>query len=156
MHIDTEAKIAKARALFLGGNSCSQAVFAAFADEMSLDASQALRLASAMGGGLGGLRQTCGAFTGAVMALGALEGYESPEELEQKKRVYARVQTMHAALMDECGSSNCAELLKSADVAAKAEPSPCTPEYYRTRPCVRYVEACARILCEELADSSLL
>lgn len=149
--IDTNAKVEKARDLFLEGYNCAQAVYAAFATEMGLTEKQALRMASGMGGGMGGLRFTCGAVSGMVMALGALKGYDEPQDLESKKRLYAKVQELHKQFTDVYGTSNCAELLKANGVAVQAAPVERTPEYYRKRPCARYVEACAKLLAEELA-----
>ena len=65
----------KARDLFLSGCSCSQAVFGAFADEFGIDQQTAFRLASSFGGGMGGMRETCGAVTGMLMAAGMKWGY---------------------------------------------------------------------------------
>ena len=61
-----------ARTLFLEGCSCAQAVLAAFAPEVGLSQEQALRLASSFGGGMGGLRETCGAVSGMLLAVGLL------------------------------------------------------------------------------------
>ncbi|MDD3334915.1 MAG: C-GCAxxG-C-C family protein [Eubacteriales bacterium] len=148
--IDGEAKAAKARDLFLEGYNCAQAVFAAFAEEMGLSQEQALRIASGMGGGMGGLRFTCGTVSAMFMVLGALQGYDDPEDKVGKQQLYARVQGLHARFTDQYHTSNCRELLSAAGIAAKAEPEARTPEYYRVRPCARYVEASARLLSEEI------
>ena len=47
----------KARALFLEGYNCSQAVFCAFEDLTGLDRETSARLSSAFGGGMGRLRE---------------------------------------------------------------------------------------------------
>ena len=60
----------KARELFLSGCSCSQAVFAAFAEDFGMDPETALKLASSFGGGMGGMRETCGAVSGMLMTAG--------------------------------------------------------------------------------------
>ena len=148
--IDTNAKVEKARALFLEGYNCAQAVYAAFAPDMGLSEKQALRAVSGMGGGMGGLRLTCGAVSSMAMVLSSLEGYDEAKDAEGKKRLYARIQDLHKQFMDTYGTSNCAELLKASGVAVQAMPADRTPEYYRKRPCVRYVEACAKLLAEGL------
>lgn len=149
--MDKQQKIEKARELFLGGYNCSQSVAAAFAPEMGMDEKTVLRLASGFGGGVGGLRSACGAVTGMAMVLSAIRGYDEPDDPEAKKHLYADVRRLGEAFMQEHGTIVCRDLLAKADIEAKAEPSPRTPEYYRTRPCVRYVEACAALLADELA-----
>ena len=148
--IDTAAKAEQARSLFLKGCNCAQAVFAAYADEMGLSEKEALRIAGGMGGGIGGLRFTCGAVSAMALVLGALQGYDDPADAEGKKQLYARIQTLHARFTDEYQTSNCKALLEAAGIAANAMPSERTPEYYKTRPCVRYVEKCAELVGEEL------
>lgn len=148
--IDAGAKATRARELFLEGCNCAQAVVAAYAEEMGMTVDRALRLASGMGGGMGGLRLTCGTVSAMAMVLGAVQGYHDPADITAKQLLYARIQAMHARFTDEYHTENCRELLKSAGIAAKAEPSERTPEYYKARPCVRYVELAARILAEEL------
>lgn len=148
--IDENAKAEKARRLFLEGYSCAQSVFAAFAPEMGLDEKQALRIASGMGGGIGGLRLTCGAVTAMTLVLGALRGYAEPGDTEGKKALYARVQELHRRFVAQYGTSNCGELLEKNGVTVSPVPSARTPEYYRKRPCGQYVEACARLICQEL------
>ena len=75
-----------AEANFKEGYNCSQAVFAAFSEEVGLPRQTALQLASGFGGGVGRMREVCGAFSGAVMALGALYGSDDPAH---KTAVYA-------------------------------------------------------------------
>lgn len=148
--IDTKVKAQQARDLFLQGCNCAQAVFTAYAGEMGLSEDEALRIASGMGGGMGGLRFTCGAVSAMALILGALQGYDDPADTVGKKQLYARIQALHARFADEYQNSNCADLLKAAGIAAKAMPAERTPEYYKTRPCVRYVEKCAELVGEEL------
>ena len=64
----------KAVKLFESGYNCAQAVAAAFADVTGLEEKQAARMASAFGGGMGRLREVCGAVTGAAVVLGLRHG----------------------------------------------------------------------------------
>lgn len=148
--IDQEAKQRRAAELFLDGYNCAQSVAAAFAPEMGVDEKTVLRLASGFGGGMGGLRGTCGAFSGMTMVLGMLRGYDQTGDPEAKKALYAKVQAMAARFTENHETLVCRDLLAKAGIAAKSTPEERTPEYYRKRPCVRYVEACAGILAEEL------
>ena len=48
---------------FKEGANCSQAVLAAFADDLGITEEFAMRLASGFGGGIGRMREVCGAFS---------------------------------------------------------------------------------------------
>lgn len=148
--IDREAKITRARELFLSGYNCAQSVFVAYAEEAGLTESLALRLSSGFGGGMGGLRSVCGAVSGMFMVVSALRGYDDAADTEGKKRLYAREQAMAARFAEAYEVLDCRDLLKRNQIAASAAPSERTPEYYAKRPCARYVEACAGIVADEL------
>ena len=68
----------KAAELFLSGYNCAQAVAAAFSEELGLTESQAARMVSAFGGGMGRLREVCGAVSGMLFVLSSLYGYDTP------------------------------------------------------------------------------
>lgn len=150
--IDREQKIARARELFLSGCNCAQSVAAAFAPEMGLPESQVLRLISGFGGGLGGLRVTCGTVSAMCMVVSYLHGYDDPADFEGKKHLYFTEQQMAARFTDKYHTLNCRELLTAAGVEVKNTPSERTPEYYKKRPCVRYVEHSAGILADKLNE----
>jgi C_GCAxxG_C_C family probable redox protein len=76
---------------FQEGFSCSQSVFSAYAEEMGLDLDTALKIAGAFGGGMGRTGQTCGAVTGAIMAIGLKYGATSAADKETKEKAYALV-----------------------------------------------------------------
>ena len=137
----------KARDLFLSGCTCSQAVFGAFAEELGLEQDTALRLASSFGGGMGGMRETCGAVTGMLMVAGLKWGYSETGNLDKKTAHYARVRSLIEQFKAEHTTIVCRDLLSHLD-ELKQDPSARTPEYYKTRPCARYVETAARLLDE--------
>ena len=91
---------ALARANFLEGYNCAQAVLLAFAEDAGLEKNTALRLASSFGGGVGGMREMCGALSGACMAAGLLFGYDSPDAKEEKAAHYAPPQLVKKVLLD--------------------------------------------------------
>ncbi len=148
--INVAAKVELARSLYLDGYNCAQSVFAAFSEEMGIPRDTALKMASGMGGGIGGLRMTCGAVSAMAMVLGSLRGYNSADDYECKKQLYADIQRLHAAFTAVHETSNCRELLQKSGIVAKAQPAERTPEYYKKRPCARYIELCAQLLAEEL------
>lgn len=137
--------------LFLSGHNCAQAVLVAFCDVTGLEPTVASRLSSSFGGGIGRLREVCGAVSGMVMVAGLLYGYDDPgKEDAEKKAHYQRIQELCARFREEAGSIICRELLDNP--SADPNPSPRTEEYYKTRPCARYVMLAARILDEYIAE----
>lgn len=106
----TQERIEKARALHEAGYNCAQCVVMAFADLLGEDVAANLSTgASALGGGVAGMRQACGAVTGMVMLQGALN-YSSPTD---KKAVTAAGAALARNFIDVNGSMVCGELLGS-------------------------------------------
>lgn len=137
----------KAKALFLGGYNCSQSVVAAFSDVTGLDEKTALMLASPFGGGMGRMREVCGAVSGMLLVLGALYGVARTENNAQKAELYARVQELSRQYREQNGSIICRELLSGEILKDKsAVPEERTPEYYKKRPCAELVACAAKIL----------
>ena len=86
---------------FRNGYNCAQAVLLAFARELHLEESFALKLASSFGGGMGRLREVCGAVSAMFMIAGILKGYTEPNNDELKAQHYKLIQKlekdMHSA-----------------------------------------------------------
>ena len=138
----------KAAELFLGGYNCAQAVAVAFCDLTGLEEKQAAKMASAFGGGMGRLREGCGAVSGMLLVLGILDGYDDPTDDAAKKALYSRVQALAREFREENGSIICRELLDNPP--ADPNPPPRTADFYTQRPCARMVLTAARILDEYL------
>lgn len=136
----------KAKEFFLEGYNCSQAVFLAFSDELGIDQETALRLSSSFGGGMGRLREVCGAVSGMFMAAGVKYGYSDPKASDEKKEHYARIQKLAEEFREENGSIVCRELLGLKQKQDSPVPEERTSEYYKKRPCVKMVGDAARIL----------
>ena len=132
--------------LFLGGYNCAQAVAVAFCDKTGLKPEYAAKMASSFGGGMGRMREVCGAVSGMLMAAGWLYGYETPGDDKVKMAHYALVQELAGKFREKMGSIVCREILKNPP--SDPNPTPRTPEFYKTRPCARMVELAARILDE--------
>ncbi len=143
----------KAKARFKEGYNCAQSVVAAFAPEISLETgldSQRLTAAvSGFGGGMGRMREVCGAVSGAVAVLGFLTGYSDPNDSAAKKEMYGRVRELMNAFKDRNGSCICRELLAGTNADDGCVPEERTAEYYRKRPCADLVETAAD-LCAEI------
>ncbi len=144
----------RATALFQEGYNCAQAVFCAFTDVTGLDLETSARLASSFGGGLGRLREVCGAVSGAAMVLGMAEGYADPKDAQAKKDHYARVRDFAARFREANSSIICRELLAGGGEPHAAqpggEPEPRTPAFYKKRPCPELVGMAVEILEEML------
>ena len=146
-------RIERAIALFLDGCNCAQAVFGAFADLFGIEEKLALRLSSSFGGGLGRQREVCGAVSGMCMAAGALYGYDDVKDPVQKAAHYARIQELCGKFREMYGSIICRELLGAKRADDSPNPTPRDAEFYRTRPCARFIGACADILEEYIKSA---
>lgn len=144
----TEDRVEKAVALFHEGYNCAQSVVAAYADLYGIDTETALKMSASFGGGMGRMRQVCGAVSGMFMVNGLDNGQTDPSDKEAKQRNYAKVQELAAAFRSENGSILCGELLAGTcrKVSDDPQPSERTPEYYRKRPCAEYVRCCAQLI----------
>ena len=134
----------RAKALFLEGYNCAQAVVIVFAVDVGLDEETAKNVSRPLGGGMGRLRQTCGAVAGAAIAAGVL----FPELT--KAELYALIQDIAQRFGERNGSINCGELLTGAGLKAETAPNPekRSAEYYKKRPCPDLIYDAAEILEE--------
>ena len=141
----------RAAELFLRGYNCAQSVAVAFCDVTGMDEKTAARMASAFGGGMGRMREVCGAVSGMLMVLSVLYGYDTPGDDVSKKELYTRVQALAGRFREEVGSIICREILKNPP--SDPNPSPRTEEYYKKRPCARMVLTAGRIMDEFMAEN---
>jgi C_GCAxxG_C_C family probable redox protein len=141
----------KAKELFKQGYSCSQAVFSAYLDMTGLDFTTALKLSSSFGGGIGRMREVCGAVSGMLMVLGYLYGYTVPNG-QNKAEYYARVRDVAGRFRELNGSIICRELL-GLSAANGGAPEERTPDYYAKRPCVELVGDAAEILDKYIEEN---
>ena len=139
----------KAAELFLSGYNCAQAVAVAFCDVTGLEEKSTARMVSAFGGGMGRLREVCGAVSGMFFVLSFLYGYDTAGNDVKKKQLYTDVQALAAGFREKCGSIICREILKNPP--SDPAPSPRTEEYYKSRPCARMVFTAAQLLDEFIA-----
>ena len=149
----------RAAELFLSGAVCAQAVFCAFCDLHGLDFETASRLSSSMGGGIGRLREVCGAFSGMAMTAGLLYGFSIPPEQGEKSEHYKRIQFLSSRFSERWGSIVCRDILAArvGESAVDTVPVPeeRTKEYYSKRPCLEAVRLAARILDEYIENNPI-
>lgn len=144
-----EERIQRAVDLFMAGFNCSQSVVAAFADIYGFTEEQALRMSASFGGGIGRMRETCGAACGMFLLAGLEKGATDPKDRQGKGANYELVQQLAAEFKKQNGALRCADLLrlpKGAPVVFMPEDR--TPAYYAKRPCAKMVEVAARIWAE--------
>ncbi len=89
---------------------CSQAVLAAFADELGMTKEQALKVGACFGGGMC-KAEVCGACTGALMALGLKYGMYRDGDLDSKQRANSYTVRFLDEFARLNGSYICRELL---------------------------------------------
>jgi C_GCAxxG_C_C family probable redox protein len=118
-----------------------------------MDLETALKLSSSYGGGMGRLREVCGAVTGMFMVAGILYGYSDPEDSDAKAKHYELIQGLAAKFREENGSIICRELLELPEGADSPVPEDRTADYYARRPCSELVEHAAKILYEYIRNN---
>ena len=132
-------RVQKAEALFTGGCNCAQAVFAAFADELGMDEESAKRVATGLGGGVGRMREVCGAVSAAALVIGMRLGPD-------KMKAYPVIQDFCAKFKERCGSIVCRDLLEGTGATTGGAPEPRTADYYQKRPCAELVKIAVSLL----------
>ncbi len=139
--------------LFLKGYNCAQAVAVAFCDVTGLDESTAAKITSSFGGGMGRMREVCGAVSGMLSVAGFLYGYDDPQDDAAKKAHYALVQELAGKFRERAGSIICREILKNPP--SDPNPTPRTEDFYKQRPCARLVVLAAQIMDEYIENHPL-
>ena len=141
----------KALQAFTDGANCAQAVVLAYCDELGMDEKTAARLASSFGGGIGRLREVCGAVSGMMMVYGLLCGYDDLKDPAAKKAHYQNVQALAAKFREENGSIVCRELLDlRKNENSDPTPTPRDAQFFHSRSCANFVRCAARLLDEAL------
>ena len=136
--------------LFYEGYNCAQAVAMAFSDLTGLDEHFTAKMSSSFGGGMGRMREVCGAVSGMLLVAGLLYGY-TEDVGTAKKDHYALVQNLAGQFRERNGSIVCRDILKNPP--SDPVPSARTEAYYANRPCVRMVYSAADILERYIAEN---
>jgi C_GCAxxG_C_C family probable redox protein len=138
-------KVQKAIDCFKEGFSCSQAVLAAFCEPLGLDRDTALKISQSFGGGMAHMGETCGAVTGAFMAIGLKHGRIHAADEKAKEKTYALVQEFVRRFRCRYGSIICRDLLgydlNKEDEVKKAQEKQLFDEF-----CPKLVQVAAEIL----------
>jgi len=151
--IEKSSYAKKAMELFKEGYNCSQSVFLAFEDQYDIDRKTALKLSSSFGGGMGRLREVCGAVSGMFMVAGLLYGYDNAKDYEGKTKHYERIQLLAKEFEERNGSIVCRQLLGLGDGKDSYIPEKRTDAYYQKRPCAELVGMAAAIMEQYMEDN---
>lgn len=96
---------------FVQGYDCSQVVFSHVAEKLGMSKEMANKVAACFGGGMM-QGETCGAFTGALMAIGLAYGhYEEETLLVQKERMMEKYAEFRKLYYERYTTNKCKELL---------------------------------------------
>jgi C_GCAxxG_C_C family probable redox protein len=133
--------------------NCAQSVFVAFCDVTGFDRETAMKLSSSFGGGMGRLREVCGTCSAMFMVAGLLYGLGEGFTHEDKACHYRRIQELAVRFSEKHGTIVCRELLKGLAVTSDPEPERRTEQYYKVRPCIKFVRTAAEILDAYIAEN---
>lgn len=134
--------------LFEQGYNCSQSVFMAYADKFGVDKTLAASLSTSFGGGIGRLREMCGAVSGGAMLLGLKYPHLDPSDATPKNSNYLIVQNFALEFKKEIGSYNCDDIL---DIfSALPEINTEQAAFSIVNPCVKCVKVAAELVAAKL------
>ncbi len=140
----------RARALFESGFSCAESVVLAVAKESGIESPLVPKIATGFCSGLSRTNSTCGAVSGAVLALSMLFGRSSKDDPAEP--TYERVQRFLAGFEQEHGSLTC-EGLTGYDLSTDAGREKFRSEGLRAR-CADLVASAAAMVAE-LAEAQI-
>ena len=141
----------KAYDLFKEGYNCCQSVVLAFEDILPLDRQQLLGVSCGFGGGFGRTRNLCGSVSAFAIVMGLYRSH-SDDPKQAKADMYKILQDMVEGFEERNGSDNCGELLKNVkNLTTGYMPQERDEEYYKVRPCVKFVLDSVEIIEEQLS-----
>lgn len=101
-----------AKQYFTEGYNCAQSVVLAFADKVNVDAETLKAFSAPFGGGMGRLREVCGAVSGMVMVAGLSRKWDTLDRTS-KNDLYALERKLAEEFRARVGDIVCRELIKS-------------------------------------------
>lgn len=135
---------------FKKGYNCCQSTVLAFEDILGLDRETLLKITVGFGGGFARTRNLCGAVSAYAIVLGLYRPHQEDPQ-KDKTDIYKQVQYLVSEFKKRNGSDNCGELLKDVkNLTSGYEPQARDEEYYKVRPCIKFVLDSVEILEEFL------
>ncbi len=154
-NISIDSRVKLAVNFFEQGYNCAQAVFMAYSDLYGIEAETAAKLATSFGGGMGRLREVCGAVSGMFLVLGMEYPFTDISDKSAKNLNYKKVQEVANAFKAEMGSYICADLLKLKHQPQNPVSSERNEVYYKSRPCIRCVRVAAKIIGNKILNEKI-
>jgi C_GCAxxG_C_C family probable redox protein len=130
---------------FMNGFNCAQAVFSSYSEPLGIKATDALRIACGFGAGMGRRQETCGAVTGAYLAIGCKYGKVKKEDAVSTEKTYGLVEKFANQFIAKHGSVSCKELL-SCDLKSPEGQAYFKENNLKAVKCARYVRDAAEIV----------
>lgn len=143
----------QAKELFESGAQCAQAALGALCDVTGLSLDDALALSASFGGGIGRMREVCGALSGVLMAVGLHFGHYplgNEQTAVSKDRHYRLTQYASALFKSRVGSIFCYKLLDLPHAAQVPISQPRTRDFYQNRPCLGIILTAVEVFDELL------
>ena len=142
--------VSKAVELFEHRFMCSQAVFAAFAEQFGITEKQALQIGACFGGGMSNA-EVCGACTGALMVLGMKYGQFDENDLESRSAESAKASEFLEEFKKRKGSYICREIL-GCDISTDEGKSYARSNGLYGKYCTEMVRTAAEIVAGMLVE----
>ncbi len=140
-----DERLQRAEELFLQGYNCAQAVGCACAPDGGVPPELVAKLATGFGAGMGRTQETCGAVSGAILALGLRGGRALGDDKARTEETYAKVQALLRAFAALHGSCNCRELLGGCDLRTEEGQREFRERGHLRSRCVEYVKTAAAL-----------
>jgi C_GCAxxG_C_C family probable redox protein len=123
---------------FKKGLNCSQSVIEAYSRASGMDQEMAKSFSAGFGGGMGRAQKTCGAITGAVMAIGC-KYHDNEDPSSSKEKVYAKTREFLKKFEKINGSAECYDLL-GVDIKTQEGKEKYKKENMFEEKCLKYVQ----------------
>ena len=141
---------------FKKGYNCCQSVVLAFADVLPLDEEILEKVTLGFGAGYGRTRNLCGAVSSYGFVLGLLHDKRATLA-DDKTDVYKRITDLDNKFKELNGSDNCGELLRNVrNLTSGYVPQVRDEEYYKVRPCAKFVIDSAGLLHDKLVETGAI
>jgi C_GCAxxG_C_C family probable redox protein len=131
---------------FANAFNCSQAVLVACGQDYGLTEDQCLKIATAFGGGMARQQMTCGAVTGALMAIGLKYGRGSNDPESRKGVAYDKTLEFFGEFTKRNGSITCRDLLQGLDMNDPEDSKIIQERQLFKTACARYVQDAVQII----------
>jgi C_GCAxxG_C_C family probable redox protein len=127
------------------GYNCAQSIIKAYANEVGMNQEDAVKMASALGGGVGRNGHICGAVSGAALIIGMKLGTTDPANFQAKEKAYNKTNQLLEKFSAENKSVLCKELIPY-DMKNPVELKKAREAGVFAKQCPLYVLSSAKIL----------